>query len=122
MTSPLEGSLATTICKAMKSLSIDATLLRDGATTATNSPDLAFDPAEPTTSEHSCLAVVETYGAMLRASGVIKSNERKVLILANSLDVTPVPNDRITVRGITFTILEVMTDPALAVWECKGRF
>lgn len=123
MASPLSGSLATTIYRAMKNLFIDATLLRD-ATGSTSPTATDFDPSPGaiTTTEYPCLAVVENYSAMLRKDGIIQANDRKVIILNKGLSVTPVAGDRITVRGITFTIQEVAADPALATWECRGRF
>lgn len=119
--SPLSGALATAIYKGMKGLFLDATLTKD--TASSNSPDIdSFDPPAPTLTDYACKAIVETYAERYRVDGTVKANERKVLILANSLSVTPAVNDRVAIRGVTFTIGEVATDPALAVWECKGRF
>lgn len=121
MTSPLSGSLATSIYKAMKGLFIDATLTRD--TASTNSPDVdRFDPPAPTSTNYACKAIVETYREQFRLDGLVQANDRRVLILANSLSVTPTVNDRVTIRGIVFTVIAVETDPALAVYTCQGRF
>jgi hypothetical protein len=117
MTSPLSGSLARTIGSAMRSLFLDATLLRDVPAVATE----AFDPPAPTEAIYTCKAIVEGYAERFRLDGTVSAGDRKVLILATSLSVTPAAGDRVMIRGITFTIIEVGTDPAQAVWECKGR-
>lgn len=117
MTSPLLGSLAKTVGKAFAGIFLDATLTRDV-------PGTIVDPADPplpTQVTYTCKAIVETYAEKFRLDGLVAQNERKVLILADSLNATPVPGDRIAIRGITFTVLEVMTDPAEAVWDCKGK-
>jgi hypothetical protein len=117
MTSPLESALATQIYKGMKNLFLDATLTRDVAGTITD----PADPPAPTATPYACKAIVETYSDYFRQNGMVDAKDRKVLILADSLTVQPVPNDRVTISGITFTVMEVGTDPATAVWECKGR-
>ncbi|WP_156332363.1 MULTISPECIES: hypothetical protein [Rhodopseudomonas] len=52
----------------------------------------------------------------------MQANDRQVLVLAASLSgVTPLPGDRVAVRGVTFTANATSTDPATAVWEIQGR-
>lgn len=118
MVSPLLGSLAATVGKAFSSTFLSATLTHDVAGTIVD----PADPPAPTQTPHTCKAIVEMYAERYRLDGTIKANERKVLILASTLSVTPVPGDRITISGATLTIDEVATDPATAVWTCKGRF
>ncbi len=116
MTSPLAGSLAKTIGSAFKNLFLDATLTRDGPPTGP-----AYDPTPGAAESYSCRAIVEVYSASYRASGLVQINDRRVLILANSLGVRPLPGDRVTIQGVTFVVQEVETDPATAVWTCRGR-
>lgn len=120
MASPLSGSLAATIGAALNSLFLDATFAVDAA--YAGSPDVPFDPPAPSTTTYTCKAIVEQYAERYRLDGSAKQDERKVLILADSLSVTPAIGNRITISGITFTIIEVQTDPARAVWDCRGRF
>lgn len=119
MASPLEGSLARTIGGAMRGLFLPATLTRD---VVPSSP--AYDPLDPPAAvpvEYSCKAIVESYSDKFRLEGLVAANERKVLILATSLSVRPQMLDRVTIRGITFTLSDkIKTDPAEAVWECAG--
>jgi hypothetical protein len=102
----------------MKGLFLDATLTRDVDGTITD----PADPPAPSATDYTCKAIVETYSDYFRKNGLVDAKDRKVLILADSLSVTPAPNDRVTISGVTFTVMEVDTDPATAVWECKGRF
>lgn len=123
MTSPLAGSLAKTIGGAFKSLFFDAVLTRDGPTTG---PDYDPTPGAPLT--FACKAIVEVYSVSFRAAGLVQQNERRVLILAASLNIQdvdasrrkPQPGDVLTINGTTFSILEVETDPATAIWTCRG--
>lgn len=118
MVSPLESALAKTVGKAMRGLFMDAVLTRD---VVPDSPAFdPFDPPAPVPVEYQCKAIVEAYADKFRLEGLVAANERKVLILATSLSVRPQPQDRVTIRGITFTITDVKTDPAEAVFECKG--
>lgn len=118
MTSPLEGALARTVGSAFRSLFLPATLTRDMVPT---SPSFdPFDPPAPIPVEYGCRAIVERYAQKFRLEGLVEANERRVLVLTTSLSVRPQPNDRITVRGVTFTIVEVGTDPAEACWDLRA--
>ncbi len=121
MVSPLSGPLASLIYTGMKALFIDATLTRDVATPG--SPDAPFDPPAPTTVDYSCKAIAEKRNTKFDKGGVVLSGNYRVIILANSLSVDPLPNDRITISGVTFTICDggVVTDPARACWTCVGQ-
>lgn len=118
--SPLSGALAAQIYKGMKALFLDATLTRD--TIPTTSPDYdPQDPPAPTSTSYTCKAIVEKYAERMRLEGLVNQKDRKVLILANSLSVTPRVNDRVTISGVTFLVMLVETDPATAVWTLQGR-
>lgn len=113
----LTGGIANIVGNALNGLFLPATLIRY---TPVVSADAA-DPDPPTESTYTCKAIVENYSQRFRIEGLVQENERKVIILATSISVTPKPGDRITIRGITFTIEDVATDPALATWECRGK-
>lgn len=119
MTSPLSGSLAKAIGGAFKGLFLDAVLTRY-VVPDSPAPD-PIDPPEPVPVEYPCKAIHDTYSDFYRAQGLVEAGDRKVLILATSLTVTPQENDKITIRGETFSVVMVRTDPALAVWECQAR-
>lgn len=129
MASPLTGSLAKTIGSAFKGLFLDAVLTRE--TPGEPDPDRPFDPPAPTVQTFRCKALQDQFSATLLAGGLVASDDVKLLILAASLTTTPQSGDRVTVRWQTFTIVPgggsdgmkaaVATDPALAIWECRGR-
>ncbi|MDB5620520.1 hypothetical protein [Tardiphaga sp.] len=116
MTSPLAGSLARTIGAAFNTLFLPAVLVRDVPQTGGD----PADPLPPLAANFPCRAVVEAYSQFYRANNLVQAGERKVLILATSVGVKPTAGDRVTIQGITFAISEVSTDPATAIYECKG--
>jgi len=125
MTSILESSLAATIASAASFIFLDATLERDVQGTITD----PADPPAPTQVTYSCKAIEDTYSAGLRSAGVVNETDVKILILAATLSVSPLPGDRITIRGVKRQIVPmgtsglpgVQSDPARATWECRTR-
>jgi hypothetical protein len=120
MSSPLENEIAEAIYDGMKDLFLDATLVHDTLPAGSPAYD-DFDPGLPIPISYPCKAIVEVYSEYTRAVGFASQSDRRVIILNKSLAVTPLPNDRITIGGKTYTILEVDADPALATWTCKSR-
>lgn len=109
-------SLPATIASAMSPLFRDATLHRitgrttDGRGGFTN-----------TVTDDACKALVTEYTAWQRQAMGIPANERKILILAATLDGAPKPSDKITIQDRTWSIVDVGSDPANATYECRGR-
>jgi len=107
----------------MSPIFLDATLTRDVPGRATD----PADPPLPTSVAYPCKAIEDTYGVTLQAAGLVNGTDVKVLILAATLAVEPQPLDRITIRGVTRTIVPlgtsgvpaVTSDPARATWECR---
>lgn len=119
MTSLLSGALAAAVYSGLKSLFLDATIERD---VLSSSPD--FDPSDPPPASQvtfSCKAIKDNYSAFDLQNKDIIAGDAKILILANSLAATPQPNDRVTVQGQTFAVINSKIDPANALWECQGR-
>lgn len=117
-------SLPNIVNGALGSVFLSATLSR---TTRAAGPN-DYTPGAETTATYACKAIHETFGVSWLANGMVDADEVKVLILAASLSVEPLPGDKITIRGVTYTIVPagagraaVMTDPAKAVWECRAR-
>lgn len=117
MKSPLTGSLALSIGKALGPIFLPAMLTRDVPQTGGD----PADPLPPIPADFPCQGMVEKYGVAYRAGGLVEDNDRKVLVLATSLGVKPKPGDRVTISAVTFTVISVSTDPATAVWELQGR-
>lgn len=120
MTSPLAGSLAATIYGAMKSLFLDATFTRDTIVQTSPAYD-PIDPPAPTPVDYACKAIRDNYSTMEKNNSAILAGDSKILILVNSLAVTPHFNDRVTIQGATFNVIKVDVDPANAVWVIQGR-
>lgn len=119
MTSPLEGKIATAVGKAFASTFYDATVNR--TVTADPDPSTPWIPGTATTTTYACKGIVDSYSDYAIANSLVDAQDRKVLILATSLSITPTDLDTITIRGVTYTVINVKTDPALAVWECQCR-
>lgn len=117
MVSPLESALAAQIYHGMKALFMDATYTVDVPGTITD----PADPPAPTPTDYACKAIVEKYNDYFTKNSLVNDGDRKVLILANSLAVSPIVGSRVSIRGVTFTTINVSTDPAVAVWEIQGR-
>ena len=110
------ATMASQVNKAFTDVFFPAILRRDTEVVGSG------DSIEFVTATHSCKALVETYSMSLRADGLVAENERKIMILAGSISVMPKVGDVITVNGgQEFMVLEVSTDPATAIWTCRGR-
>jgi hypothetical protein len=102
-----------------------ATLIVDGPATGPS-----YDPTPGVPVEYKCQVLEDSWSAYSQAGGLVSSADRKLLIIAKSLpsDVVPVEGNRVRVNGKTFSIVSdggsapaVATDPAYAIWTCRGR-
>ncbi|MGU3496354.1 hypothetical protein ACLBXM_20120 [Xanthobacteraceae bacterium A53D] len=101
-----------------------ATLVREAVAPGPND----WTGGTVTTTEYACTALATRWSAYHRAGGLVAEGDRKVLILAASLPIVPEAGDTITVQDETFALVSdggsqpaVSTDPARAVWVCRGR-
>lgn len=108
-----------------ESVFLDATLTRTTQVAGTNAWDA---PASSSDTSYTCKAIHDTWSASWLASGLVATDDLRVIVLADSLEVEPQPGDRITIRSETFTIVPagaggpaVSTDPARATWELRCR-
>jgi hypothetical protein len=118
----LDGDIAALVSDGLEAaeLPLDLTLTRTVA--GTPDPDEPWVPVTPTTTAYPCRGFEDSYSAYYLANQLVQEGDRKIVILAQSLAVTPEPGDQITSRGETFTIVgPVKTDPARAAWECQAR-
>ena len=103
----------------------DATLTRTTVTAGANPWD---PPAGSTTTDYSCKALREEFGASWLAGGLVDATDVKILVLAATLPVTPEAGDRITIGSASWTVVPagsgkpaVSTDPAGAIWELRCK-
>lgn len=88
------------------------------------------DPSNPTkrlSTETSfpCRGFIDVFEDGTLSGTGIKITDRKIVILGASLPsgIEPVPGDKITAEGTTFTIVPngVVRDPAGATFECQSK-
>lgn len=109
----------------MSPIFLDAVLTRDVQGTIVD----PADPPAPTQVTYKCKAIEQEYGSMDRAQGLVSETDIQILILASTLAVSPLPLDRLTIRGKTVSIVPagsggmppVQSDPARATWLCRCR-
>lgn len=116
MASPLEGSIRRTIGKAMRSIFHTVTVIR-----STPGGGPPWDPGEPVLVEYPGKGFIDDYSDFALTNSNIQSGDRKVVVLADSLEITPETSDLVRVRGQTFSVLNVATDPAEATWTLQAR-
>jgi hypothetical protein len=115
--------------KAFSKVFFDGVLTR-----VVNDPaDEAWDVGTAHDVSYSCKALVDTWEASHIARGLVTATEAKLLILASTLSIEPKSGDYLTVKGLTYLVTgdggnpsgngmpAVSTDPAKAVWVCRGR-
>lgn len=103
----------------------DATLTKTVTVAGANPWD---PPASTSTTAYTCKALRDTFGTTWLAGGLVDAEDVKVLILADTLSVTPEAGDRITIGSDTWTLVPagggkpaVSVDPANACFECRAR-
>ncbi len=90
----------------------------------------ARDPVDPTLmvptdTPSDCKGFIDVFKDDQVDGTLVLRSDHKIVILGASLpsDIVPLPGDRITAEGSTFTIVEngVKRDPAGATYECQSR-
>lgn len=82
--------------------------------------DAYGDPLEVGVDEHTFEGFVDVYDAAYRARAGIPETDVRVVIIAGSLAVDPIKDDKVQVRSEWFQLRSVKTDPARAAWECQA--
>lgn len=59
-----------------------------------------------TQTDHAVIAVIEDYGAH-QIQGLVRQGDRKALLAADGLAVTPRPGDQLVLDGEAFTVVQV---------------
>ncbi|ACL61748.1 hypothetical protein [Methylobacterium nodulans] len=120
----LDGSLAGVFAAGFSWLYADAVYTVDEPSEGGSK----WDPAPPTPKTYPCKAMRDEWTAYERQGGLIGAQDWKVLVLTESLPVTPVEGARITLYGQTLTIASagggapaVTTDPARGAWVLRCR-
>lgn len=121
MMSLLEGELAQIIGDAL----IDANIPYDMAIIrmepGPGNPDRPWEPGEPVPVPYPCKGFTDTYNVHEQSASVIQAGDIKIVIIANTLSITPEPNMSVQARGVTYRIVDVSPDPAKATYIVQGR-
>lgn len=68
-----------------------------------------------------CKAMVEAYSDHVRAVADIPGTDVRLMIVGTSIAVDPLKGDTVTVGGKDWTLIQVDTDPARAMWTLQAR-
>jgi len=116
----LDGGIKSIVGGALKGIFLEFTVVRKTLTT----PDNPWEPAETVDEEYPCKAIVTRYKYSEIDGERIKTEDRKVIILADKFEITPEKGDYI--KGDSETkryqiVSEVTKDPAGATFVCHCR-
>lgn len=117
MVSQLESQIRKAVADGFRGQLLPGTLLREAPT---GSNDEYGDPEFGEPSSHTFEGMVDTYSQFYSAQAGIPDTDVRVLIIAGSLDITPIKTDKVKIRDKWYQIREIRTDPALATWECQS--
>lgn len=100
-------------------------LFRDGVLkvpgTQTSDGQGGFTPGTPVSK--ACKVLVEDYSDFRRQALGIPANDRKIIVLADSIAdaAVPAPGYTITAEGRDWSVVAVARDPAAATYELRAR-
>jgi len=95
--------------------------------TTTGTYDPVNDSQSTTTASYDTEGFVEDYNERLKVEGVVQDNDRRIILLANPLDIVPSVGDNdnkpdeVEIEGDSYTIMHVERDPAGAIYTIQGR-
>lgn len=121
LSSILEGELAATISEALIDANIPFDITINRTVPGEPDPETPWIPGEPTVTAYSCKGFIENYREDFIAGGVVQSDDVKVVVLATTLSIDPDLSDTVTARGITYSIISISPDPAIATIALQAR-
>jgi hypothetical protein len=77
----------------------------------------------PIPAPYACQGVISDYNTRLIDGTLVKTGDRRILILGATLDagIVPAPGDQVTIESQTFDVVRVARDPAAASYDCQAR-
>ena len=77
----------------------------------------------PTTTTYACKGFVDTIDHTRMGETLVEDTDVMVTLIGDSIASGAVPRagDRVTILATEYNIIQVTTDPALAVYNCVGR-
>ncbi len=100
---------------------LDATLTV--VTIGTRTPGALTSGTQPSSATKTAKGYIEDYDNDQIDETIVAKGDRKVVLLAGSIQDNAVPKngDTITIEGVTFTIMDVGRDSLQAIYICQGR-
>jgi len=99
----------------------DATLTK--TTGGTRTAGQLTGGTNPTATTHACKGFVDVLDKNRLEDGLVEDTDVMVALIGDSIagGAVPVAGDRVTILSVEYNIIQVKTDPALAVYACVGR-
>lgn len=117
----LEGDLAEAVTAALTDAGVPYSVTVTRTVPGEPDPETPWIPGEPVITPYACQGWVDAYTAEDIDGTVILSTDVKVIVLLQTLAITPKVGDDVTVRGSTYGVISVQTDPALATATLQVR-
>lgn len=117
--SNLEGELANAISAALEDAAIPYGLTVS-RTVMIPGPN-PWDPEEESTTHYTGRGFADEYDNSYRTGGLIEQGDIRVIVVADTIAIEPAAGDKVTVRGVTYNVVSVSADPALATWSLQAR-
>lgn len=117
----LSGQIADAIFKGFKGKLLKGTLRRRVVDQSVGLDDRG-DPIAVEPTDYTCEGFVDEYSEFFRAQTGVPDTDSKVCIFAKSLPagVRPIKDDLVQFNSQWWHLKTVGTDPATALWECRG--
>jgi hypothetical protein len=117
----LEGKIAKAVHKGLKGKLLRGTLRKNVSAVSTGLDDLG-DPVDTAPESYRCEGFVDNYDAAYSARAGIPSTDVQINIIAGSLKkgIIPETDDKVLMKGQWHQLREAKTDPATAMWVCRG--
>ena len=109
----LNGQLSAIFNAAFEGIYLPATLHKG---------TIAYDEAGNPTStgtDYPCRAMIDDMSEVARGQAGYTEKERRIMVLADSLDVEPTTSDEITVKGERYAVMDVNSDPAESYYSMR---
>lgn len=116
MASILEGDMAAQLTDAITSAGLPYTITVTRITTSGPS----YDPVQVET-PHEGQGWRDNYSLDTVDGTLIRASDARVFILASTLAIAPTTADRVTLDGVTHSIVRVSIDPAGTAWDIQAR-
>ena len=110
----LNGQLSAVFNRAFAGIYLPATLHVSGS-----GYDDAGNPTAGADIDYDCRAMIDDMSEVARAQAGYTERERRIMVLADSVDVVPTTNDSVTVKGERYAIMDVNSDPAESYYSMR---